>query len=420
MSVDPPENVAGLRCLECDQEHPFKFPAYRCDCGGNLEVTYDFDRVRRTFQRPDTAQLARRGHFAYDALLPLTVPGEQHFSLIVGGSQLVERADLAAACGVGTLLLKDDTRLPSASFKDRASSVLLAMAAERNIKQVCTASTGNAGCSMACLCADAGLEGYVFVPASAPRAKIAQLLFYGARVVRVAGSYDDAFDLCWEISSRVGWLNRSTGWNPFTREGKKTVAFEIAQQLDWQVPDVVFVPVGDGNIIAGAYKGFKELAAIGAVDRVPAIIAVQSTGSNAIALAVERVAAGSSIRDSVQPVSATTMADSISVDLPRDGVAAVRAVIESGGEAVQVADDEIRAAIVELAGGAGIFAEPAGATAYAGIRHWVAAHPEASQMRVACLVTGNGLKDVDAAVALLQPALDVPPDADTAARLLGV
>jgi threonine synthase len=420
MRVDVPDNVAGLRCLECDQEQPFQFPAYRCSCGGNLEVAYDFDRVRGTFKRPDIAELARRGHFAYDSLLPLTVPGERHFSLLIGGSQLVERTDLASSCGVGKLFLKDDTRLPSSSFKDRASSVLLAMAAERNIKQICTASTGNAGCSMACLCADAGLEGYVFVPASAPRAKVAQLLFYGARVIRVDGTYDDAFDLCWELSNRTGWLNRSTGWNPFTREGKKTVAFEIAQQLEWQAPDVVFVPVGDGNIIAGTYKGFAELAAIGAIEKVPQIIAVQSTGSNAIALAVERVAAGCAVTESVQPVSATTMADSISVDLPRDGVAAVRAVVESGGAAVQVTDGEIRAAIVELASRAGIFAEPAGATAYAGIRQWVASHPEASKLRVACLVTGNGLKDVDAAAGLLQPALEVPPDADEAARLLGI
>ncbi len=420
MSVEVPENVAGLRCLECDEDQPFRFPAYRCSCGGNLEVTYDLDRVRREFKRPDGATLARRGHFAYDSLLPLTVPGESHFSLVVGASQLVERADLASSCGVGALFLKDDTRLPSSSFKDRASSVLLAMAAERGVKQVCTASTGNAGCSMACLCADAGLEGYVFVPASAPRAKVAQLLFYGARVIRVDGTYDDAFDLCWELSNRVGWLNRSTGWNPFTREGKKTVSFEIVQQLDWHAPDVVFVPVGDGNIIAGAYKGFSELAAIGVIESVPKIVAVQSTGSNAIALAVERVLSGTPVNQSVQPVSATTMADSISVDLPRDGVAAVRAVVESGGEAIQVTDDEIREAIVELASRAGIFAEPAGATAYAGIRHYVANHPEASGQRVACLVTGNGLKDVDAAAGLLKPALEVPPDADMAARLLGV
>lgn len=420
MSVDSPENVSGLRCVECDREQPFRFPAYRCGCGGNLEVTYDLSRVRQLFERPDFGALAARGHFVYDSLLPIVAPGEQHFSLLVGASQLIQRPDLASSCGVGELHLKDDTRLPSSSFKDRASSVLLAMAAERNIRQICTASTGNAGCSMACLCADAGLDAYVFVPASAPAAKIAQLIFYGARVVRVDGTYDDAFDLCWELSNRVGWLNRSTGWNPFTREGKKTVSFEIAQQLNWSAPDVVFVPVGDGNIIAGAYKGFKELAAIGIIDRVPTIVAVQSTGSNAIALALERVASGTPIRDSVLPVRATTMADSISVDLPRDGVAAVRAVVESGGEAVQVTDDEIRAAIVELAGKAGIFAEPAGATAYAGVRRWAAGHPEAAGLRIVCLVTGNGLKDVGAAAGLLQPALEVPPDADVAARLLGI
>jgi threonine synthase len=420
MSVSGPGNVAGLRCINCNVEHLFSFPAYRCECGGNLEVTYDLPAVAATFERPDSGTLARRGHFAYDALLPLNGPGERHFSLMVGASQLVPRHDLAAECGLGELYFKDDSRLPSASFKDRASSVLLAMAAERNITTVCTASTGNAGCSMACLCADAGLDAYVFVPATAPRAKIAQLLFYGAHVVRVAGTYDDAFDLCWELSEQVGWLNRSTGWNPFTKEGKKTVSFEIAQQLAWQAPDVVFVSVGDGNIIAGVHKGFKELAAIGVIEKVPAIVAVQSNRSNAIALAVERVANGTPPVASVEPVGSTTIADSISVDLPRDGVAAVKAVVESGGDAIQVSDDEILQAIVTLARRTGIFAEPAAATAYAGIRHWVARHPEARNMRGVCLITGNGLKDVDAAAGLLGTALEVPPDLAQAARLLGV
>jgi threonine synthase len=420
METRIPTTVAGLECLECSTRIPFAFPAYRCRCGGNLQVIYDLDATRAAFSRPKGGALARRGHFAFDALLPLTQPGESHFALTIGGSQLVQRPDLARANGFASLHLKDDTRLPSASFKDRASSVLLAMAAERGIRRVCTASTGNAGCSMACLCADAGLEAFVFVPATAPRAKIAQLLFYGAKVVKVEGTYDDAFDLCWELSSQLGWLNRSTGWNPFTREGKKTVSFEIAQQLDWQAPDVVFVPVGDGNIIAGTYKGFKELADIGAIDKVPAIIAVQSTGSNAIALAVDRVRNGIPVNEAVQPVAATTMADSISVDLPRDGVAAVRAVIESEGDAIQVTDDEIRQAIVELAGRAGIFAEPAGATAYAGVRKWAATHPGADRLNAVCLVTGNGLKDVDAAAGLLGSPIEVPPDAALARTRLGV
>jgi len=410
--------VTGFECYDCGKEQDFAFPAYRCECGGNLKVVYDLERVAGRFRRVEPSRLAEAGHQVFGALLPLETPDKSPFSFPIGGSPLVRRDDLARKAGVGSLYLKDDTRLPSASFKDRASSILLAMAAERGVKKVCTASTGNAGCSMACLCADAGLEAFVFVPHTAPRAKVAQLLFYGAKVIKVEGNYDQAFDLCWTISQARGWLNRSTGWNPFTREGKKTVSFEIAAQLGWKSPDAVLVPVGDGNIISGVYKGFDELHRIGAIDRVPAIVAVQSSLSNAVSLAVQRVRAGTPVSKSVEPVKATTIADSISVDLPRDGVAAVRAVVESGGDVVEVSDDEIRKAIVELASKAGIFSEPAGATAYAGLRQWAARHPEASAWNVVCLVTGNGLKDVDAAAALLAPPTLVPPDPDKAESLV--
>jgi threonine synthase len=352
-------------------------------------------------------------------MLPVTEEGVRSFSLTIGGSPLVERRDLAREVGVGRLLLKDDTRLPSASFKDRASSVLVAMAAERGIRRVCTASTGNAGCSMACLCADAGLEAVVFVPATAPKAKIAQLLFYGARVIKVAGTYDDAFDLCWKLSQKHGWLNRSTGWNPFTREGKKTVSLEIVQQLDWQVPDAVLVPVGDGNIISGVWKGFRDLRMAGLISTLPRIIAVQSTLSNAVSLAVGRVRKGMNPVAAVLPVRATTRADSISVDLPRDGVAAVKAVTESGGDVVEVSDDEIRKAIVTLAGKTGIFSEPAGATAYAGLSRWLERQPDASRLNVVCLVTGNGLKDVEAAAALLPLPIEVKAGAEEVPGLGG-
>jgi len=416
-----PGHVNGLQCFCCSARHEFKFPAYLCpDCGGNLAVTYDLDRVRSNFVKPTAATLAASGHFAYEALLPLSPEGASTFSLIVGGSQLISRPDLAMEVGLSQLHLKDDTRLPSASFKDRASSVLLAMAAERGIERVSTASTGNAGCSMACLCADGGLDAFVFVPESAPAAKIAQLLFYGASVAKVQGTYDDAFDLCWRVSNEYGWLNRSTGWNPFTREGKKTVSFEIAQQLDWQVPDAVFVPVGDGNIISGVYKGFRELEAIGAIEACPAIVAVQSVGSNAIAQAVTRVEKGCAVTESIESVSATTMADSISVDLPRDGVAAVRAVTESGGRAIEVTDDRICEAIVRLSRQAGVFAEPAGATAYAGLLAWAEQGRPGGYEKVVCLVTGNGLKDVAAASGLLEGALTVPAAFEDAVEVLGL
>jgi threonine synthase len=374
--------------------------------------------MRGRWHRPGLERLATFGHFAYLDLLPCSEAGASRFSLTVGGSPLLEVPRVAAGLGMGRVWLKDDTRLPSASFKDRASSVLLAMAADNRVARVSTASTGNAGCSMACLCANAGLEAVVFVPRTAPRAKVAQLLFYGATVIQVEGNYDAAFDLCWSVSQKHGWLNRSTGWNPFTREGKKTVSFEIAHQLGWQVPDLVFVPVGDGNIISGVWKGFRELLAVRAVERTPRIMAVQSTLSDAVARGLARAAAGAPLRAAIEPVQATTRADSISVDLPRDGVAAMRSVLESGGEAVRVTDDEIRAAIVELAGGVGLFAEPAGAAAFAGLKRWAATH-QGQGLTAVCLVTGNGLKDVDAAMGLLAGPIVVPPDPGAAEAALG-
>ena len=412
------DTIIGFSCYECGAESLPGFPAYRCPCGGNLKVEYDFRRLRRMFVRPSLEALHTAGHFAYLPLLPVTEAGAAAFSLTVGGSRLVSSPHLAADLGLGQLYFKDDTGLPSASFKDRASSVLLAMAAERGVTAVSTASTGNAGCSMACLCADAGLEAIVFVPRTAPAAKVAQLLFYGARVVQVEGSYDDAFDLCWAISEKRGWLNRSTGWNPFTREGKKTVSFEIAHQLGWEVPDVVFVPVGDGNIISGTWKGFVELHRCGLVARTPKVVAVQSTLSNAISLAVGRVRAGAAPADAIQPVAATTRADSISVDLPRDGVAAVSAVVDSGGDAVEVTDEEIMAAVSRLAARTGLFAEPAGATSYAGMLKWLEGRTGAGHLSAVCLVTGSGLKDPSAASSLLAPPLVVPPDVAEAERIL--
>jgi len=418
--------ILGLECYECGKRIAFSFPAYRCGCGGNLFLRYDLEAIGKTFRKPTAGDLLEKGHFSYPDFLPIPGDGASAFRQVIGGSPLVSRPDLASELGLAGLLLKDDTRLPSASFKDRASSVLLAMAVEAGVRTVCTASTGNAGCSMACLCADAGMEAVVFVPQTAPKAKIAQLIFYGAKVLQVQGTYDDAFDLCWAVSQETGWLNRSTGWNPFTREGKKTVSFEVAHQMAWSVPDVVFVPVGDGNIISGVWKGFVELHGAGLIARMPRIVAVQSTHSNAVALAVARlrvhasgVPSGTTIAKALLPVSATTRADSISVDLPRDGVAAVRAVLESGGDVVEVTDEEILAAIPFLARRTGIFSEPAGAAAFAGLRKYFGANP-GTGITACALVTGNGLKDPQAASHLLPAPLVVPPDKAAAMAALGV
>ncbi len=276
----------------------------------------------------------------------------------------------------------------------------LAVAKERNASVVAGATTGNAGSSMACLAASMGMRCVVFVPESAPPAKIAQLLVFGAKVIAVRGTYDQAFDLCAEVCARRGWFNRNTGSNPFTREGKKTCSFEIWEQLGREAPDWVAVSCGDGNILSGLWKGFYDLAAMGLISRRPKLLCAQSDASDAVARTVQHVRDIGQVdwmRVQVARVRATTCADSISVDEPRDGLAAVRAVIESGGAAVTASDADILAAIPELARGAGVFCEPAAAAGWAAVKKAAPLgliHPEE---RVVVVLTGHGLKDISSA-----------------------
>ena len=268
---------------------------------------------------------------------------------------------------------------------------------------------------MACLAASLGIPTVIFVPQKAPKAKITQLLIFGAKVIMVKGTYDEAFDLCLEATKEYGWYNRNTGYNPYTREGKKTAAFEICEQLDWQVPNKVFVPVGDGNIISGIWKGFKDLKEIGFINRLPQLIAVQSELSNAIVKAIKKmsdVRYQISEKIKIEPVRATTIADSISVNMPRDGLAAVKAIQESNGLAIEVADEDILETIKIVARATGIFGEPAGVTSYAGYKRLKEEGKIEEKERVVCLITGNGLKDIDSSMKvagepfLIEPTLE--------------
>ena len=265
---------------------------------------------------------------------------------------------------------------------------------------VAVASTGNAGSSLACVAAAAGINAVVFVPESAPVAKLTQALSFGATVLAVRGSYDDAFDLCLAASDEFGWFNRSTGFNPFTREGKKICAWEIWASLDGRVPDRVVVPTGDGNILSAMWKGWCELQTVGLIDRLPKIDCAQSSGSDAISRTVRTVRSGPDVGWSavqLEAVAADTIADSISVDLPRDGLAAVRAIIESGGEAVTMPDDAILAAIPEMARHSGVFPEPAAAAPWAAIKQLMSEKKIAADETIVCLVSGSGLKDIASA-----------------------
>ena len=380
----------GYRCLACNADQHVEFAGFVCpDCGGNLDITYDYAAVEFG---------VGKGMFRYRSLLPCADPGTT-LPLTIGGTPLHRARRLGASAGLENLWLKDETGNPSSSIKDRASAVALLRAAATGADTVAVASTGNAGSSTACLAAAMGLRAVVFVPETAPPAKLAQSLAYGARVLAVRGSYDDAYDLCMHACEERGWFNRSTGFNPFTREGKKTASFEIWEQLG-RVPDRVVVPTGDGNILSGIWKGWRDLHAAGFIDRLPRIDCAQAEGSAAICRTVESIRERGPDLDwrsvDIESVDASTVADSISVDRPRDGLAAVRAVIESGGEAVAVSDDDILAAIGELASATGVFAEPSAAATWAAARKLATNAQIGKDETVVLLITGNGLKDVGA------------------------
>jgi threonine synthase len=325
---------------------------------------------------------------------------------------------LADKLGLRQLWIKDDGRNPTASFKDRASAVVVARAQAIGAQTVVTASTGNAGAALAGMAAAAAQPAVILAPRTAPPAKVAQLLIYGARVMLVDGSYDQAFDLTVEAAQALGWYCRNTGYNPFTAEGKKTAALEICEQLteavgakdqsgrsaeQWTSPDVVFVSVGDGNIISGLHKGFRDLLELGWIPQMPRLVGVQAEGSAAIYRAF---AAGSS---EIQPVRAQTLADSISVDLPRDGLRALRAAADTGGTFLTVSDSAILDAIRELGMVEGIFAEPAAAAAYAGLVQAVRDGKVDPGQRIVVVLTGSGLKDVRAARQAAGEAVVIEP-----------
>ena len=314
--------------------------------------------------------------------------------LTVGWTPTYDAPRLAGALGLAQVWVKDEGRQPTASLKDRASAMALVKAREAGAEVVTTASTGNAAAALSGLAASVGQKNVIFVPESAPQAKIAQLLAYGSTVALVKGNYGDAFDLCMQASAEYGWYNRNTGFNPYMTEGKKTAGLEILEQLGWESPDAVFVSVGDGSIIGGVHKAMKDALALGWIERSPRIYGIQAAGSDFLVQAFEN-------NEDVltkEPIAADTVADSISADLPRDRIKAMAAVTETEGAYLRVADDEILAAVPVLARGSGVFAEPAGAAAYAGLIKAVERGLVGSSDRVVVLSTGSGLKDIASAM----------------------
>ncbi len=411
----------GYRCLACSGTQGADYTGFVCpDCGGNLEITYDYDAI--IDQIEGSGVDGARSIFTFAPFLPVRRPDRQ-FPLRIGRTPLYPAERLGGSLGMRNLYLKDDTVNPSASSKDRASAIVVRRAMEVGAQAISVASTGNAGSSLACIAAATGVQAVVFVPEAAPAAKLTQALSYGASVLAVRGSYDDAFDLCLEASRQFGWYNRSTGYNPFTREGKKVCAYEIWEALDGRSPDRVIVPTGDGNLLSGMWKGWRDLQAVGLIDRLPRLDCAQSDSSAAISDTVNALRAnGDATIDwsavSVAEVNARSVADSINVDRPRDGLAAVRAVMESGGEAITVPDSEILAGIHEMASLAGLFPEPAAAAPLAALKAMRRAGTVAADELVVCLVSGSGLKDVAGARRAAAEPLVIEPSVEAVADAL--
>lgn len=388
------DHVLGLRCLICGRLYRPDEIEYVCpDHGteGIVDVEYDYDAIGGH----SSPQLLGKepGMWRYRPLLPIEASSEVP-PLLVGDTPLVAASRLAAELGIAEVWVKDEGRQPTASLKDRASAMAVVKATERGIDTITTASTGNAAAALAGLCAASGMRAVIFVPGSAPQGKIAQLLAYGANLVLVDGSYDQAFEMSMAAAAATGWYNRNTGFNPYMSEGKKTVVFEVCEQLAWSAPDAVAVGVGDGCIIGGVHKGLSDLLALGWIDHMPRLIGVQAEGSAFLA------EAWTSGEDPLhkEPIAASTVADSISADLPRDRLKAMRAVVATEGAFVTVSDEQILQAIPQVARGCGVFGEPAAAAAWAGSRVAADLGLIGPADRLVVLNTGNGLKDAAAAM----------------------
>lgn len=406
------EAINGLKCWHCNKMLPAEPFLYVCPkCDRNLEFIYDYQVIGSKWSKLDLKQNPEPSIWRYLPLIP-TNGSPENTSLQVGSTPLISFPGSAKEHGLANLYIKDDSRNPSASLKDRASEIAIQHAKEQQKSMLVAASTGNAGSSLAALAAHHGVRSIILVPAAAPEAKLAQIRQHGAHLVALDTNYDTAFDLAFALAERLGLYSRNTGINPVLAEGKKTVSLEISEQLNWKAPDHVFVPMGDGCIISGVYKGFYDLKSLGWIDRIPCIHGVQAEGSSAI---IENLHS----EERFEAIDARTVADSISVNLPRDGEKARRAILNSRGSGIRVSDEEILKAQHILARSYGVFGEPAAAAAFAGFQKASETDLFKSNDTVIVLNTGSGLKDIRAAQQQLEPIKIYSSDPETLNEEIG-
>ena len=404
-----PKHVVALECTRCHDRTDDPW-AYVCAACGN-------DRREVIFDDEAPARMARALHdqtrpfdmWRYRELLPIA--DDPAYPLVVGGTPLCEAPRLARALDVRRLWLKDDGRNPSGSLKDRPSSLAAVMCKRAQKERAVAASTGNAASSLACATAALGIPATIFVPKRAPLPKLAQLRVFGAQVLRVDADYDRTWELASAVADARPWYNRNCAINPYLVEGKKTCTLEIAEVLGEAIPDWIVLSVGDGCTIAGAVKGLEQAHQAGLIPRVPRVLGVQAQGARPLVDAFERGGA-------FVPSPADSVADSISVGHPRNGAKALDAVRRVGGAFIAVDDEEILSAEVETARLSGIFGEPAAAAAAAGVRAARLSGVIEKSATVCVIISGNGLKDTDAALRAAGGPMDVPPNLDAVLAVL--
>lgn len=400
------------RCSNCGQRRPRDEVRYLCPvCArdyrpglplvGVLTAEFDYGAIKRKFRRdkPDWELFSAVEKKFYP---PFPVGNTPFFPSVALGDEL----------GFDNVWIKNDGLNPSASLKDRASFLIVAEANRLKENTIVTASTGNAASALAAVCAAAGKRAVIFVPESAPKAKLVQMILYGATVIPVKGTYDDAFQLSLDYTAKRGGLNRNTAYHPLTIEGKKTVGLEIWWQNNWRVPDAILVPTGDGVIISGVHKAFCDLKAAGLISRLPQLVCVQAENSAAIHHYVE----SGVYKNAAHP---HTIADSISVSIPSNAHMARQAILDSGGFSITVSDEEILAGQKTLAAKTGIFAEPACAAVVAGLKKLKRSRKLARQAQIVLLITGHGLKDVEAAMRGIKVPKSVVPTLSAVEVALG-
>ena len=398
------KNVRHAKCVKCGKLYEATPNLTNCSCGGILDIVYDYDYIKANLTKEKLAARRDNSMWRYRELLPVE-EDTPNTPLRVGWSPLYEADRLAKQLRIKKLYVKDDGINPTASLKDRASAMAVAKAREAGAEVIACSSTGNAASSLAGNAAAAGLKTYIFVPSRAPKGKVAQLMTFGATVISVQGSYEDTFELSKQAIDRWGWYNRNAAINPYLSEGKKTVALEIMEQLDWQVPDYIAISVGDGCTIAGLWKGLKDLYAIGFIDRLPRLISAQAEGCCPLNRAIET-------GKPWHPMEENTLADSIAVGVPRNADKALMAIRESNGVTVNVSDEEIMAAQKLLGRTCGVFGEPAGVTGAAGLKKLCEEGRIEPDATVVSVVTGNGLKDVANAIKSCGEPISIPGDMD--------